>query len=76
MDAGEIRNLRILMEYEAARTAPPAAFPDLPDLPGGRYTDPRFHALEKSELWRKSWLIAGHIDEIHSRPIGGSERLL
>ena len=64
MDAQEIRNLRILMEYEAARKAPPASFPNLPDIPGGRYTDPRFHALEKSELWRKSWLIAGHMDEI------------
>jgi phenylpropionate dioxygenase-like ring-hydroxylating dioxygenase large terminal subunit len=64
MDAQEIRNLRILMEYEAARTAPPVSFPTLPDIPGGRYTDPRFHALEKAELWRKSWLIAGHMDEI------------
>jgi phenylpropionate dioxygenase-like ring-hydroxylating dioxygenase large terminal subunit len=64
VEAQEIRNLRILMEYEAARKAPPVAFPNLPDIPGGRYTDPRFHALEKSELWRKSWLIAGHMDEI------------
>ena len=64
MNAHEIADLRRLMEYEAGRRAPPASFPDLPDIPGGRYTDPRFHALEKSELWRKSWLLAGHMDEI------------
>ncbi len=64
MNPSEIATLRGLMEYEAARTAPPEEFPSLPDLPGGRYTDPRFHALEQAHLWRKSWLLAGHIDEI------------
>jgi phenylpropionate dioxygenase-like ring-hydroxylating dioxygenase large terminal subunit len=52
------------MEYEAARTAPPEGFPDLPDIPGGRYTDPRFFALEQQHIWRKSWLLAGHLDEV------------
>lgn len=64
MDRADIDTLRRLMEYEAARTAPPAEFPHLPDLPGGRYTDPRFHQLEKDHLWRKSWLLAGHLDEV------------
>jgi len=64
MDQREISTLRGLTEYEAARTAPPPEFPRLPDLPGGRYTDPRFFALEKAHLWRKSWLLAGHVDEV------------
>src|SRR5258708_40267589 len=64
MNQTEIRTLRELMEYEAARTAPPAEFPRLPDLPGGRYTAPRFFALEKDHLWRKSWLLAAHLDEV------------
>ncbi len=64
MTPSEIATLRRLMEYEAGRSAPPAEFPALPDIPGGRYTDPRFHALEKDHLWRKSWLLAGHIDEV------------
>ena len=64
MDQQEIATLRELMEYEAARTAPPEGFPNLPDLPGGRYTDPRFFELEKRHIWRKTWLLAGHIDEI------------
>ena len=64
MTPNEIATLRRLMEYEAARKAPPAEFPKMPDIPGGRYTDPRFHALEKEHLWRKSWLLAAHIDEV------------
>ncbi|MEM1231316.1 MAG: aromatic ring-hydroxylating dioxygenase subunit alpha [Pseudomonadota bacterium] len=64
MDQREIDQLRALMEYEATRTQPPAAFPALPDLPAGRYTDPRFYALEQEELWRKSWLLAAHLDEL------------
>jgi phenylpropionate dioxygenase-like ring-hydroxylating dioxygenase large terminal subunit len=62
--AEEIETLKKLMEYEAARTQPPEGFPYLPDLPGGRYTDPRFMSLEKEHIWRKSWLLASHIDEV------------
>jgi phenylpropionate dioxygenase-like ring-hydroxylating dioxygenase large terminal subunit len=64
MNQREIATLRQLMEYEARRTAPPAAFPVLPDIPGGRYTDPRFYELEMQHLWRKSWLLAAHLDEL------------
>nr|NIP15018.1 aromatic ring-hydroxylating dioxygenase subunit alpha [Pseudomonadales bacterium]NIX08307.1 aromatic ring-hydroxylating dioxygenase subunit alpha [Pseudomonadales bacterium] len=64
MNQKEIDELRQLMEYEAARTEPPEGFPSLPDLPGGRYTDQRFYDLEQQHIWRKSWLLAGHIDEI------------
>ncbi len=72
MDQAEVAKIRALMEYEAARTAPPRAFPTLPDLPGGRYTDPRFAELERDHLWRKSWLLAAHMDEI---PRSGSFKL-
>jgi phenylpropionate dioxygenase-like ring-hydroxylating dioxygenase large terminal subunit len=64
MNPEQIATLRELMEYEAARTEPPLGFPNLPDLPGGRYTDQRFHDLEQAHIWRKSWLLAGHIDEV------------
>jgi phenylpropionate dioxygenase-like ring-hydroxylating dioxygenase large terminal subunit len=60
----DIRRLRALMEFEASRTAPPTRFPALPDLPGGRYTDPRFYDLEVAQLWRRSWLFAAHVDEV------------
>ena len=72
MNDQEIRTLRQLMEYEAHRKAPPEGFPSLPDLPGGRYTDQRFYDLEQKYLWRNSWLLAGHIDEI---PNPGAFRL-
>jgi phenylpropionate dioxygenase-like ring-hydroxylating dioxygenase large terminal subunit len=72
MDSQQIQTLRRLMEYEAGRRAPPRGFPALPDLPGGRYTDPRFYALEQQHIWAKSWLLAGHIDEV---PVPGAFRL-
>jgi phenylpropionate dioxygenase-like ring-hydroxylating dioxygenase large terminal subunit len=64
MNQQEIQTLRELMEYEAARTEPPESFPALPDLPAGRYTDPRFFELEQKHIWRKAWLLAAHIDEL------------
>ncbi len=64
MTRAEIDNIRALMEYEASRTAPPEGFPGLPDIPAGRYTDPRFFELERDHIWRKSWLLAAHIDEL------------
>ena len=50
MEQQEIQTLRALMEYEAARTEPPESFPHLPDIPAGRYTDPRFFELEQAVL--------------------------
>ena len=49
---------------ERERSAPPDAFPPLPELPAGRYTDADFFALERATVWRRSWLYAGHIDQL------------
>ncbi len=64
MSAEYIQTLRDLMEYEAARTAPPEGFPALPDIPAGRYVDQHFFQLELEHIWQKSWLLAAHIDEL------------
>jgi phenylpropionate dioxygenase-like ring-hydroxylating dioxygenase large terminal subunit len=72
MNAETIENLKRLMEYEAGREAPPEGFPFLPDIPGGRYTDLRFYELEIQHIWRKTWLLAAHLDEI---PDAGCFRL-
>jgi phenylpropionate dioxygenase-like ring-hydroxylating dioxygenase large terminal subunit len=64
MDAAEIARLKALMEWEGQRRAPPEGFPRLPDLPAARYTSPEFYALERDHVFRKSWLFAGHMDEI------------
>ena len=64
MKPHEIQALRELMEYESQREAPPEGFPRFPDLPGGRYTSQVFYDLEMEHLWKKSWLFAGHLDQI------------
>ena len=64
MSQQEIQTLRDLMEYEATRESPPDGFPHLPDIPAGRYVDQRFFDLELQHIWRKSWLLAAHIDEL------------
>ena len=66
MDAATVQRFLDGMKYEAERTAPPPDFPRLPDIPGGRYVDPAFLALERQYLWQKSWLYACHIDELPS----------
>ena len=67
MNQAEIDRYKALMEWEAGRKGPPEGFPDLPDMPAARYTSPEFYALEQERVFRKSWLFAGHIDEIPER---------
>lgn len=51
------------MDFERGRKAAPEDFPSLPDIPGKRYVDPEFLALEKDSMWKKAWLYAGHVDQ-------------
>jgi phenylpropionate dioxygenase-like ring-hydroxylating dioxygenase large terminal subunit len=60
------------VERETARETYPEAFPALPEVPTGRYTDPQFYDLEMRHLWRKTWLHAGHVSEL---PQPGSYKL-
>lgn len=64
MDQATVQRFLDGMKFEAERTAPPASFPQLPDIPAGRYTDPAFLKLEREHLWRRSWLYACHMDEL------------
>lgn len=64
MDQRFISRMEDGFELERAREAPPADFPSLPPIPGGRYTDREFLALEHRFLWRRSWLYACHLDEL------------
>ena len=66
------RSLYAGMKHEQDREGPPPGFPELPLVPGGRYTDPAFLALEEQFLWKRSWLYALHVDEL---PRPGSYRL-
>lgn len=60
----DTQSIRDRIRFESERNRPPENFPKFPDLPGKRYTDPRFFELENQHLWRKTWLFAGHLDEI------------
>jgi phenylpropionate dioxygenase-like ring-hydroxylating dioxygenase large terminal subunit len=64
MDQAFIDDVYSRLEFERARKGPPDDFPALPPIPGGRYTDPGFLALEREHLWKKSWLYACHLDEL------------
>lgn len=72
MKAAVEQGLYAGMKSEQDREGPPPGFPELPVIPGGRYTDPAFLALEERYLWKKSWLYALHVDEL---PRAGSYRL-
>ena len=64
LDAATVAAWSARIELERQRTVPPEGFPALPDLPAGRYTDADFFALEREQVWRKTWLYAGHIDQL------------
>jgi phenylpropionate dioxygenase-like ring-hydroxylating dioxygenase large terminal subunit len=64
MDTATVQRFLDGMKYESERTTPPEGFPPLPDIPAGRYTDPKFLELESQYLWRRSWLYACHTDEL------------
>ena len=72
MKAAVEKSLYAGMKSEQDREGPPPGFPELPLIPGGRYTDPAFLALEERHLWKRSWLYALHVDEL---PRPGSYRL-
>jgi phenylpropionate dioxygenase-like ring-hydroxylating dioxygenase large terminal subunit len=57
---------RIFQEIarERRRRGVPANFPALPEIPGGRYTRQDFFDLEIEHVFRKSWVMAGHVDEL------------
>ncbi|MFC3444362.1 aromatic ring-hydroxylating dioxygenase subunit alpha [Sphingobium rhizovicinum] len=60
------------MDEQLKRSEHPSDFPALPPIPAGRYTDPRFEALEKDGLWNRTWLLAGIASDL---PTPGSYRL-
>jgi phenylpropionate dioxygenase-like ring-hydroxylating dioxygenase large terminal subunit len=64
MNPVDVKQILDRNAYEASRAGPPENFPQLPDIPGGRYVDRDFDALEQKHLWHKSWVYAIHGDEV------------
>ena len=52
------------MAWERDRKDPPEGFPALPTIPAARYVDPDFLELERTAMWNKAWLYAGHVDQL------------
>jgi len=52
------------VEVERKRAARPEDFPDLPDIPAGRYNDAAHFALERERFWSQMWLYAAHVDQV------------
>jgi nitrite reductase/ring-hydroxylating ferredoxin subunit len=52
------------LDHEAARGEPPAGFPALPEIPGGRYTRQDFYDLEFQRVWGGSWVCAGRETDV------------
>ena len=72
MESKVVEKLLDGIENESTRKGPPDGFPQLPDIPGGRYSDPEFQRLEREYLWKKARLYAAHRDEL---PEAGSYKL-
>ena len=64
MDAAFIERVKTNVDYQRRRKLPPEGFPSLPPIPGGRYVDRTFLALEDTALWKRAWVYACHIDEL------------
>lgn len=67
MDTATITRIRKDWETELQRferQEPLEGFPALPDVPAGRYVDPEFYELEQKQFWNKTWVLAGHTDEL------------
>ena len=64
MDAQTIERWKDGVAFERGREAVPENFPALPDIPGGRYWEPEFFALEREVLFKKGWVYAGHTDQL------------
>ena len=64
MEDALIEQLKNEIRYEFSREGPPEGFPKFPDIPGGRYTDPEFFALEQKYLWPRTWLMAGRQEDL------------
>lgn len=64
MDTVLAERIREQIGHERDRKAPPVSFAPLPEIPGGRYTRQDFFDLEIRHVFRRTWLLAGHVDEV------------
>lgn len=59
-----VAELKQIAEAERTRIAYPDGFPVLPPVPAARYVDPDFARLEHEGVFRRSWLMVAHGDQL------------
>ncbi len=64
LDAQTVARWEADVAEARGRREPPTSFPRLPDLPAGRYSDPAFFELERDALFKRTWVYAGHTDQL------------
>ena len=64
MDKRTADQIRQRSAWESARKEHPKDFPQLPPVPGARYSDPAFFELEQRHVFGASWLFAAIEDEL------------
>lgn len=60
---GEAR-IEALLDAERDRDEPPAGFPAIPEIPGCRYIEESFLALERAHVFKAMWLCAGDTHDL------------
>ena len=73
MPSSLIEAVKERAHVERGRTAHPADFPELPPVPAARYGDAAFFALEREQVFGRSWLMVAHGDEL---PAVGDYRVI
>ncbi len=63
MDDELVARIQANMRAEFARTGPPPGFPPFPPIPSGRHTSDEFWELEQSQVFARSWVIAGRAED-------------
>ena len=56
--------INTILDYEGERLDYPQGFPRDLRIPAERYISPEFYALENEQLWQKTWLCAGRVEEL------------
>lgn len=59
--------IRAVMAFELGREAPPEGFPEMPEIPGGRYTRQDFFDLEMEHVFSRSWVCVGREEDVPER---------
>ncbi|WP_056376072.1 aromatic ring-hydroxylating oxygenase subunit alpha [Sphingopyxis sp. Root214] len=64
MQAALMDRIKQEILWEIEREGLPDGFPQLPDIPAGRYTSQIFYDLEQQHMWPKVWLYAGRAEQL------------